>query len=119
MGLKLLSDDGRVLRLEVSGDVIQDCSTQPMPPVHEVAGDGCYSRQALMGLEETEYIDSSGLSWILCSHKRFQAAGGKLVIHSIPVRVEEVLRVMRLDQVLHLAADEAAAQNLIDSGGAQ
>jgi anti-sigma B factor antagonist len=71
-----------------------------------------YSRRVFFDLSGTEYIDSSGVSWLLLANRRFRQAGGKLVIHSINPLVKQVLAVLRLDRVLHLAenADKARAE---------
>lgn len=117
MEVKLLSDDGRILRLEVVGRVVQSDSTPGLEPIGNLLGDQGYRRQAILSLAETEYVDSSGLSWLLVCHKRFCQAGGRLVIHSVPPSVMETIRMMRLDRVLFLADDEAAAKKLAQGNG--
>ena len=64
----------------------------------------------LLDLGAADFIDSSGLSWLLMWHKRYASAGAKLVLHSIPPMVGDVLRMMRLDSVFNIAADEKAAR---------
>ena len=62
-----------------------------------------YSRRVFFDMSAVEYIDSSGVSWLLICHKRFREAGGKLVLHSINPMVKQVLGVLKLERVLHLA----------------
>ncbi len=112
MEVKLLSDDGQILRLEVVGRVVQSDSTPGLEPISKLLGEEGYRRRVILSLAETEYVDSSGLSWLLVCHKRFCQAGGRLVIHSVPPAVSETLCMMRLDHVLYLADDEAAAEKL-------
>jgi anti-anti-sigma factor len=69
-----------------------------------------YSRRAFFDLSGTEYIDSSGVSWLLLCHKRFREGGGKLVIHSINPLVKQVLAVLKLERVLHLAENAEKAR---------
>jgi anti-anti-sigma factor len=71
-----------------------------------------YSRRLVFDLADTEYIDSTGVSWLLTCHKHCREAGGKLVLHSINPLVKQVLLVLKLDRVLNLAesAEQAYAQ---------
>ncbi|MFZ5831914.1 MAG: STAS domain-containing protein [Planctomycetota bacterium] len=72
-------------------------SPSPVPP-------------AYVDLGETDFVDSSGLSWLLVWHKRYAMAGSRLIIHSVPATVKDVLRMMRLDMVLDLAVDQESAE---------
>jgi len=112
MDVKLVSDDGQLLRLAVEGRVVQSDSTPGLEPIGKLLGQQGYARRVVLSLADTEYIDSSGLSWLLVCHKRFCQAGGRLVIHSVPPGVMETIRMMRLDRVLYLADDEQAAAKL-------
>jgi anti-sigma B factor antagonist len=73
---------------------------------------GIYSRPVALDLSGTDYIDSTGVSWLLTAHKRCREGGGKLVLHSINPLVKQVLGVLKLDRVLQLAenAEKAHAQ---------
>ena len=71
-----------------------------------------YRSRVLMNLEKAEYIDSSGIGWLLTHHKHFLQAGGKLVLHSVPPRINDVFQLLRMSAVLHIAPDEAAARAL-------
>jgi anti-anti-sigma factor len=73
---------------------------------------GIYSRPVAFDLSGTDYIDSTGVSWLLTCQKRCREAGGKLVLHSVTPLVKQVLGVLKLDRVLHLAenAEKARAQ---------
>jgi anti-anti-sigma factor len=62
-----------------------------------------YARRVFFDMSAVDYIDSSGVSWLLICHKRFREAGGKLVLHSIHPMVKQVLGVLKLERVLHLA----------------
>jgi len=70
----------------------------------------------LLSLEATPFVDSSGLAWLVATHRRLREAGGKLVLHSIPPGVVDLLKIMSLDQVLNLADDESAKLFLTPGG---
>ena len=109
MELKMLADDGDVLRLEVVGRIIQNEMTLTLKVMDDLLGTRGYNRKVLLSLAETRFIDSSGLSWLVVCHKRFCQSGGRLVLHSIAPTVMQLFELMRLDLALHVAPDEAAA----------
>jgi anti-anti-sigma factor len=82
----------------------QDPLAREMPDI--------YSRRLLLDLAGTEYIDSTGVSWLLTCHKRCREGGGKLVLNSLNPLVKQVLQVLKLDRVLHIAenAEKARAE---------
>jgi anti-anti-sigma factor len=70
-----------------------------------------YSRRVMFDLSGTDYIDSTGVSWLLTCHKRCREAGGKLVLHSLNPMVKQVLQVLKLEQVLRLADNADIAKS--------
>jgi anti-anti-sigma factor len=82
----------------------QDPLAREMPDV--------YTRRVMLDLAGTEYIDSTGVSWLLTCHKRCREAGGRLVLVSLNPLVKQVLQVLKLDRVLHVAdnAEKARAE---------
>lgn len=109
MDLHVLSQDGDLVRLSAKGRIVADDPSDPAKPLDELLERRGYRANTLIDLQETEFIGSSGVSWLLELHKRLHQAGGKLVLYSVPVIVMEVLKVMRLDRVFFIAEDEAAA----------
>ena len=69
-----------------------------------------YKRRVLFDLSGVDYVDSSGVSWLLTCHKRSREAGGKLILHSITPLVLQVIRVLKLDQVFCIADSARAAR---------
>ena len=64
---------------------------------------------ALLSMADVPFIDTRRIGWLLAAHQRFHEAGGRLVLHSVRLRSRESLEFLRLDRVLHIAKDEAAA----------
>ena len=114
MKLSVQSDNDKVLCLDVSGRIRMTVPSDQTGAFGGVLGEGGYARKVILNLENADYIDSGGVSWLVISHRRFNEAGGKLVIRSAPVVVMEVFKVMSLDRVLNLANDERAALALIE-----
>jgi anti-sigma B factor antagonist len=109
MQLSIVSSDGSVSRLQVAGQITQGALANRPEPIGELLGQGAYARRVSLDLAEATFIDSSGLGWLLSCNKHFREAGGKLVIHSVPPVILDVIKVMRIDQVLTIVEDEAAA----------
>ncbi|NQT16123.1 MAG: STAS domain-containing protein [Planctomycetes bacterium] len=117
MDLKLLSDDGVVLRLEMAGRIVRDDAASEVQFFDSLLGPDGYTRNISLSLAETTFIDTSRLSWLLVLHKRFHKAGGKLVVHSIRPPVMASLKMVPFWRVLHIAEDEAAAMELLRAEG--
>jgi hypothetical protein len=108
----LLSDEGGLVRAAAHGPISQTRFRSDANPLEGVLGPTGYARKVLLSLEGTDYIDSSGISWLIVNHKHFQQAGGLLVLYALPPRVKQVLEFTRMNTVLRLADDEPAARAL-------
>ena len=117
MNLTLLSDDGTLVRLQAEGQISQNAfhdGTDPLGPL--LAPVGGFARKVMINLDRATFLDSSGISWLVVSHKNFQQHGGVLVLHSVPPRIHQVLQFCRMDRLLKMADDETAAEALARGG---
>ncbi len=114
MTWSVVSDDGGVLRLKAAGPITSNDASPPSDPLGDLLGSAGYTQKVVLSLAEVDFIDSSGVSWLLVRHKRFREAGGELVIHSVQPMVLQVLQVLRLNLVLNLAENESAALTLAE-----
>jgi anti-anti-sigma factor len=112
MQLTQLPADGPLTRIQCEGQIILSHVQQATDPLERLLGAACYSFRLLFDLEKTTFIDSSGVSWMLLTHRRCNQAGGRIVYHSAPPMVQQILSLLKMHLVLHLAADEAAARTL-------
>jgi anti-anti-sigma factor len=113
MQLILASDQQNVYRVACEGDITLSDFGVGRDPLQELLDSDytdCFSRKVILNLEKAKYIDSSGVSWLIRLHKRFQEQGGMLVVHSIPPLIRNVLNLIRVDVVFHIAENEAAAK---------
>jgi stage II sporulation protein AA (anti-sigma F factor antagonist) len=111
--IKLVSREGTVVRLEAVGRLVHS-TLAPCPDlIDKLLGSDAFAQTVLLSLEGVDFMDSSGIGWLLASRKQFREAGGSLVIHSVPAQVLDVIRVMRLGHVLGLAEDESAAMAMV------
>jgi stage II sporulation protein AA (anti-sigma F factor antagonist) len=109
MRLTMVSHTDQVTRLECEGEITQHALLSASDPFEDSLGLAIYGRQALVNMEKTSYVDSSGIGWLLGAHKRFERGGGKLILHSVPPAVGQVLGMLRLTTLLHVATDEQEA----------
>jgi anti-anti-sigma factor len=70
----------------------------------------------ILDLSQVDFIDSAGVGWFIESNKQFQKCGGKLVLHSIPPIVNNILQLLQMHTVLNLADDEASALAAVQTG---
>ena len=109
MELTVLSHDGDVLRLQTSGRITQDDVSQTTDPMIDLLGPEGFTGHVVLSLAGVDFIDSSGIGWLVARHKDFYRSGGKLVIHSVEPTVMEILKMLKFHQVLHVAKNERAA----------
>jgi anti-anti-sigma factor len=112
MQLRLASQESNLARVTSSSPITQQTLGGQTEHFRELLGADAYSRQVLWDLSASDYIDSSGVGMLVSSHKKFKDAGGILVFHSIGALAMKVLKMLRMDLLLHLAASEAGAAEM-------
>lgn len=94
-------------RISLSGTVSGPQGNTKAEPDHLVKVSN--GRPVLMSLADAEFVDSSGVGWLLQIDKRLQASGTRLHVHSIPPNIQQVFSMLKLNKVLTLCTDEADA----------
>ena len=110
MKITVVSRDPPPLRLRLDGQLTMMETAEAERQLEEALVSAGYRQKVLLDLENTTFIDSSGISWLMICHKHFVQAGGKVVYHSAPPLVQQTLKLLRLNLVLHMADDEDAAR---------
>jgi anti-anti-sigma factor len=113
--LRVLDESGGVVQLEASGDIRQEDVWQ-RDPLEAMRGAEIFKKRVILGLMETTSIDSSGIGWLLLSERRFREQGGRLILHSLPLMVSQVIEFLHVHSKLEIAADRHAAERLAKSG---
>ncbi len=95
-------------------------ATEPGGPLHQLIRDlvkqGC--RNILLNLRDVSYLDSSGLGELIGCLSSVQNQGGVLKLSSPTERVQNLLRLTKLDTVLEVLPDESAAVRSFSRAGA-
>jgi anti-anti-sigma factor len=112
MKLDCVEENG-IVTANVEGRLVHGEIDTSNDPIKGCLGPDVYRKKLLINLARTEFVDSAGISWLLICHKRCREAGGMMVIHSVTPMVRQVLGVLRLDHVFHLADDAAGAKALL------
>jgi anti-anti-sigma factor len=95
--------------VRLSGRITSDVVANRGDHLRELLGEQAYSGRVLVDLSGTDFLDSSGIGWLLDQHRRCKRAGGTLVLHSIPPMVSRVVQLMNLHHAFHIAPDAATA----------
>ncbi|MGE0607162.1 MAG: STAS domain-containing protein [Pirellulales bacterium] len=118
MLLKVVSQDGGVLRMELQGRICQQELAEVGDPFVALLGEDAYTWKLLLGLDRAESIDSLGVAWLLKCHKRFREDGGVMVLHSVPPTILHVIKILQLNKVFNLAESLAAAHTVATGASA-
>jgi anti-anti-sigma factor len=113
MNLQITLDEGEVVLVDCHGDIRRD---DPRDVFEELLGPRCYSRCVIVRLAEARFIDSSGIGWLVVSHRRFRKAGGRLILHSLPKQVDDALHFVRTHDFLTIVGNEVDARTLAAAG---
>ncbi len=65
-------------------------------------------KELILDLAELEYIDSSGLGFLVTLHERMERQGQKLMLLNLRSHVARVFKITRLDQILDISAEETS-----------
>jgi anti-anti-sigma factor len=112
MRLTMVGDAQDICRLACEGDFTLEDLQGPSDPLEKILGPNGFGRKVLLNLERATYLDSCGVGRLIHWQHRFAEAGGMLVLHSIPTSILYVLKLLQMERVLKMAADEAAALRL-------
>jgi anti-anti-sigma factor len=114
MELKVISRDADAVRMAALGEIRQAALEENPDPVRSLLDERGYATAVVIGLGGVTFMDSSGIGWLLKCHKRAREAGGRFVVHSLPPGVMDVMKMMRLDKVLHIAENEPASRSMLE-----
>lgn len=78
-------------------------------PLACTIGADAYQRRVLLNLSAVTGMDTSGVNWLLTVQKRIDAAGGRLVLHSLSQAARNMVRVLNLHGTLRVAINETDA----------
>jgi len=104
--------NGDVLVLALDGRLAIGDAVEEFRRRIDAAIKGGQTRLAL-DLKGTEYIDSSGMGFLVVAHKVARDAGGMLAMFNLTDRVVDLMLLTKLSGVFHLFASEQDAVDAI------
>lgn len=113
MKLTLESRDDDVVRVRVSGNINQKEVNPMEEPWVDLLGENAYQCNVLVDMSDTQMLDSAGVSWLLSGHRKFNEGGGRLVLHSLSLLARNVFKVLSMQKVFNIVADESDALNFV------
>jgi anti-anti-sigma factor len=117
MKLRLHSEEAAgVCEIRAEGGIRSVEEPRDPRDLQELLGHQCFRWKILLDLQDAPHIDSSGVSWLVHFHKSCRAAGGMLILHSVPPAVMAVFKLLGMEHYFNLVADEHAARALALGG---
>jgi anti-anti-sigma factor len=111
MKLQRRAGDETSVCVGCAGEITLDHLITGVNLLNEVLAPSEYAKRVYLDLEAASFIDSAGIGWLVACHKRFVQNNGKLVLHSLPPMVEQVIQLLKLHTVLNLAKDLEQAKS--------
>ena len=113
--LTVRDQDQDIVIIDVVGGITQKQLSQSEEILPKLVGKDVFSRKVIFNLEKNDFVDSSGITWLLICHKRCIENGGRMALHSIPQLVMNVLKILRMETVFEIADNEADAISKVQS----
>lgn len=99
--MRIPEDDGTIT-VACSGQISQSDFGDSSDPLVDLIGREGLKRNVRLDLERADYVDSSGIGWLVGCHKRFLQAGGDFRLVKVPPVIHQVLEFCGLDRVLKM-----------------
>jgi stage II sporulation protein AA (anti-sigma F factor antagonist) len=112
MHLTLESQASGICSLQLSGKISQTAVESQSDELCKILGESNFNQKILVSLQKTDYIDSSGIGWLLATDKKVRNSGGRLILHSVPLDIQHVFGLLKLDMVLNIAKDKQHANSI-------
>src|SRR5947209_788740 len=88
-------------------------------PLEGVLGQTWSNNRVLLNLEKTQYVDSSGIGWMIELARKFRDAGGAVAVHGVRPAVKQIFDLLKVAKVIPIAENEAGAKELLLTGVAR
>ena len=91
----------------------RDFPTADSTHFDQLLGPQWSEQRIALDMDAVPYLDSSAIGWLIRSQKRFRDAGGFLALHSVQPHVRNILNLLKIERVVPMARDAAAAHQLL------
>ena len=109
-------DKSGVVRIGAEGDItVRDFADPGKNPLEIVLGEKWPGHRVIIGLAKINFIDSSAIGWLIDCNRKFKESGGRMILHSPTPRVNDVIDLLRMREVLEICPTEEAAMAKMSS----
>jgi anti-anti-sigma factor len=108
--VKTAEESNGIVRLAAQGDALASTHDSNPFPFESILGPSWNSRLVILDMNGVNYLNSSAIGWLISLQKTFRAAGGKLVLHSLQPQIHQLLTMLKIERLIPLAPDLAAAR---------
>ena len=85
----------------------------------DLLGAAWVAQRVVLDMDAVPYLDSSAIGWLINVQKQFRAGGGRLALHSVQPHVRNILNLLKVEKVVPIGADAAAAAKLLETAPAE
>lgn len=96
-----------------AGDFLPDRKN----PFEVLLGTNWATHRVLLSLDQTPFIDSSAIGWLIGCQKDFKDAGGSLVVHSVRPAVRQMFDLLKIGRIVSFADNEQRGKAVLMAGG--
>ena len=103
-----------VIHLGVDGKITsEDFAESNANPLESTIGAAWGGNRVLMDMSRVNYIDSSGIGWLLRLQRGFKEGGGAMALYGITPSVMQIFTLLKLRSVFRIADTEAQAREML------
>lgn len=111
--LESIEKDG-IVKIATSGNITgADIDTTGPNPMEGILGKNWTQSRVILNMEDTQFVDSSAIGWLIGTSKQLKDGGGILVMYNVQPSVRQVLDLLRVGRVVPLVEDESAAKAIV------
>ena len=113
MRLNVVRSEVGMVQASCEGEILQLDFIDPSNPLEPMLGPAGFGQAVLVDLSGVIFMGSSGVGWLVACHHECLKAGGLLVLHSIPRRLEKVIELVKLKDHLRITENLESALRMV------
>ena len=94
-----VTEEGNISTVHLDGEIDMDVTEKAKEVIFPVIDSG---KEVHLNLSQVQYMDSSGISVLIESHKRALEKNTKVIIKDVSKSVLKVIMMAKLEQILNL-----------------
>ncbi|HNQ21743.1 MAG TPA: STAS domain-containing protein [Phycisphaerae bacterium] len=112
VSLALAQPDNGVYEVQVSGRIGRGVDERIKTLLRETSGQEAATQAVVLNLADVAFLDSAGISSLLALQHDLTEAGGKMVLCSVPPRINQMFELVGMARVIPVADDARRAREM-------